>query len=128
MSKVQQIQVGVEDGAIQGEVLTKPKKDYMDIAAKVQIGAMLMLYAGAALASSGGSDFGDGLCRLVNVFNGKVSFAVLMLGIIAGALTWIFGEEMNGMLKKLVNIVFAGGVIAGGAGLLKTIFPGLNPC
>ncbi|MGC0153566.1 TrbC/VirB2 family protein [Chromobacterium vaccinii] len=120
MSEIQQMQVG--------EAMAKPKKDYMDIAAKVQVGAMLMLYAGAALASSGGSDFGDSLCRLVNVFNGKVSFAVLMLGIIAGALTWIFGEEMNGMLKKLVNIVFAGGVIVGGAGLLKTLFPSLNPC
>lgn len=85
-------------------------------------------YAGAAAAQSTTTSISDtsapwdsSLCGVAGWFKGAGPIAVATIAFAAAGLGFLFGEELTGMLKKLVNIVMAVSIVIGGAAIVGYI-------
>lgn len=90
-------------------------------------GAMIVsCYAGAAVAQTSGSGtvsdtsapWDSTLCGVAGWFKGAGPIAVATIAFAAAGLGFLFGEELTGMLKKIVNILMAISVVIGGAAIV----------
>jgi type IV secretory pathway VirB2 component (pilin) len=93
-------------------------------------GALIVsCYAGAAVAQTSTSTsvsdtsapWDSSLCGVAGWFKGSGPIAVATIAFAAAGLGFLFGEELTGMLKKLVNIVMAVSVVIGGAAIVGYI-------
>ena len=88
------------------------------------MGFILAGYAGAAAAVGVGDDSApwDGpLCGVAGWFKGSTPIAVGTIAFAAAGLSFLFGEELTGILKKVVNIVMAICLVVGGAAFVGWI-------
>ncbi|MFC3110933.1 TrbC/VirB2 family protein [Undibacterium arcticum] len=97
----------------------KPKMS----ATQFWVGVWCMVYGGLALAqTAGGSMPWDGpLCGFANALRGPAALAISTVAFFAAGASFLWGEEIAGMSKKLVTIVMGVTVLIGGAGLVGWI-------
>lgn len=89
---------------------------------QVNVVGWLLLYAGAALAqSSTGAPWDGPLCGVAGWFKGPTALAVGSIAFAAAAGGFIYGEEFNGIMKKVVNIVMAVSLLIGGTSIVGWI-------
>lgn len=82
----------------------------------------LCIYAGAALAVDNNAAPWDGpLCGVAGWFKGTTPIAIGTIAFAAAAAGFFWGEELTGMLKKLVNLVIALSIMIGGASFVGWI-------
>jgi type IV secretion system protein VirB2 len=88
---------------------------------------ILSSYAAAAAAQTSTSvsdtsaPWDSSLCGVAGWFKGSGPIAVATIAFAAAGLGFLFGEELTGMLKKLVNIVMAVAIVIGGAAIVGYI-------
>lgn len=78
-------------------------------------------YAGAAAAQSvsdSSAPWDKPLCGVAGWFKGTTPIAVGTIAFAAAGLGFLFGEELTGILKKVVNIVIAIALVIGGASFI----------
>ncbi|MCW3585113.1 TrbC/VirB2 family type IV secretion system protein [Burkholderia cenocepacia] len=81
-------------------------------------------YAGAAAAQSvsdSSAPWDGPLCGVAGWFKGSTPIAVGSIAFAAAGLGFLFGEELTGILKKVVNIVMAICLVVGGAAFVGWI-------
>jgi type IV secretion system protein VirB2 len=81
-------------------------------------------YAGAAAAQSvsdNSAPWDGALCGVAGWFKGSTPIAVGTIAFAAAGLGFLFGEELTGILKKVVNIVMAICLVVGGAAFVGWI-------
>lgn len=89
---------------------------------KRQVGVLLALltYTGFALAQD--SMPWDGpLCGLQSSLRGPAALAISTIAFFAAGATFLWGEEIAGVSKKLTTIVMAVSILIGGASLVGWI-------
>ncbi|MFC4484267.1 TrbC/VirB2 family protein [Cupriavidus campinensis] len=84
-----------------------------------QVWAVLVLstYAGLAAAQSA-APWEGGLCGVANWFKGPTMVAIGSIAFAAAAGGFVFGEELTGIMKKVVNIVAAVCLAVGGGAFI----------
>lgn len=85
------------------------------------VAAWIMLYAGLAAAAGDGMPWEGPLCGLANGFRGPTALAVASIAFFAAGASFLWGEEIAGISKKLVTIFMAVSVILGSAALVGWI-------
>ena len=86
------------------------------------IAASLVLASQGALAQDGGSELGDGVCKLVNVLTGKWLFGFTILATLGAGAALLFGGEITDGLKKIATIISIVGIILATSSLLSMAF------
>lgn len=85
---------------------------------------ILSAYAGLAVAQSvtdGRAPWDSSLCGVANWFKGPTMLAVGTIAFGAAGAGFVFGEELTGILKKVVNITMGVCLAVGGAAFLGWI-------
>jgi len=82
---------------------------------------MLFGYAGLALAAGDGAPWEGPLCGLAGWFRGPTALAIASIAFFAAGASFLWGEEIAGISKKLVTIFMAVCVILGGTSLVGWI-------
>lgn len=85
---------------------------------------VLSLYAGLAVAQSvtdGHAPWDSSLCGVASWFKGPTMLAVGTIAFGAAGAGFVFGEELTGILKKVVNITMGICLAVGGAAFLGWI-------
>jgi len=80
----------------------------------------LLAHAGLALASDT-MPWDSPLCGLANALRGPTALAVSTIAFFAAGASFLWGEEIAGMSKKLVTIFMAVAILIGGASLVGWI-------
>lgn len=78
-------------------------------------------YAGLAAAQSvgdGTAPWDSSLCGVANWFKGTTMIAIGTVAFGAAGAGFVFGEELTGIMKKVVNIVMAIGLAIGGSAFI----------
>lgn len=97
-------------------------KKYFKVGTHFWIGFWCLVYGGAAFAQAGGAMPWDGpLCGFANALRGPAALAISTVAFFAAGASFLWGEEIAGMSKKLVTIVMAVSVLIGGASLVAWI-------
>lgn len=77
----------------------------------IAFGLSLLVYQGYAV----GADLGDGMCKVVDIFTGKVIIAITTVAFVASGLGVLFGGELNDFMKGVVKTIFIfSGILFGG--------------
>lgn len=77
-------------------------------------GLLLTMYGGSAIA--GDLDFiTKPLCGFANVFKGPLALAVATIAFFGAGAAALWGEEIAGISKKMVNIIMAVTIMIGGS-------------
>lgn len=97
------------------EVLKKYRKSIRRVAVFV----MLLPYATMALADQ--LPWEKPLCAVATALNGPTAFAIATVAFFAAAATFLWGEEIAGMSKKLVTIVMAVSILLGGVAFVSWV-------
>lgn len=90
------------------------------------VGALLMLSCSGAFAA--GDELGDGICKLVNLLQGKFLFGVSVLAMLGGGAALLFGAELTDGIKKAVTIVAIVGLVVSFASILSMAFSSMTSC
>jgi len=92
---------------------------------KRQVGVLvaLLAYTGFALAqtSSDAMPWDSPLCGLQSSLRGPAALAISTVAFFAAGATFLWGEEIAGVSKKLTTIVMAVSILIGGASLVSWI-------
>lgn len=86
----------------------------------VMSAVMLFGYAGLAMAADG-APWEGALCGLAGWFRGPTALAIATIAFFAAGASFLWGEEIAGISKKLVTIFMAVCIILGGASLVGWI-------
>ena len=86
---------------------------------QIYMAFMLALYAGAAAAQA--MPWESPLCGLAAGFRGPTALAIASIAFFAAGASFLWGEEIAGISKKLVTIFIAISVILGAASLVGWI-------
>jgi type IV secretion system protein VirB2 len=81
---------------------------------------MLFGYASIAMAEDG-APWESALCGLAGWFRGPTALAIATIAFFAAGASFLWGEEIAGISKKLVTIFMAVCIILGGASLVGWI-------
>lgn len=90
------------------------------IGSSIWMGVILMLYAGFACAADG-LPWESPLCALANGFRGPTALAVASIAFFAAAASFLWGEEIAGISKRLVTIFMAVSILLGSMALVGWI-------
>lgn len=87
------------------------------------VGFWLLVYGGLALAQVNNEalPWEGPLCGLANGFKGPTALAVATIAFFCAGASFLWGEELTGMAKKLVTIFMAVSTILGGTALVGWI-------
>lgn len=88
--------------------------------AKLWMVLCLLAYAGMAVAQQALPWEGP-LCGLANGFRGPTALAVASIAFFAAAVSFLWGEEIAGVSKKLVTIFMAISILLGSVALVGWI-------
>lgn len=94
---------------------------------KVMVVVMFMAYAGAAFAGSS-DPLGNGICKVVELLTGKWAFGLSVMALVGVAAAFLFGVEMNEVMKKIAVFITAVAFLIGGASVLTYVFPSMTGC
>lgn len=83
------------------------------------VGFWFMVYGSAAMAQA--MPWDSPLCGFANALRGPAALAISTVAFFAAGASFLWGEEIAGMSKKLVTIVMGVTVLLGGAGLVGWI-------
>lgn len=83
------------------------------------VGFWMLTYGG--LASAQAMPWDGPLCGFANALRGPAALAISTVAFFAAGASFLWGEEIAGMSKKLVTIVMGVTVLIGGAGLVGWI-------
>lgn len=83
------------------------------------VGFWLLVYGGLASAQS--MPWDGPLCGFANALRGPAALAISTVAFFAAGASFLWGEEIAGMSKKLVTIVMGVTVLIGGASLVGWI-------
>lgn len=95
------------------------KKDMASLGNLMTV-VMLFGYAGLAMAADG-APWEGALCGLAGWFRGPTALAIATIAFFAAGASFLWGEEIAGISKKLVTIFMAVCIILGGASLVGWI-------
>lgn len=82
---------------------------------------VLSTYAGLAAAQAAGAPWESGLCGVAGWFKGPTMIAVGTIAFAAAAAGFVWGEDLTGIMKKVVNIVAAIALAIGGSAVVGWI-------
>lgn len=91
------------------------------------LGALILLLmflttnAHATAGTGGGLPYEEGLDKLRASVTGPVAFVLSLIGIVIGALTLVFGGDMNGFFRFMVFIVLVIAVAVGAQNVLANM-------
>jgi type IV secretory pathway VirB2 component (pilin) len=88
------------------------------------MGLWLAGYAGLAAAQTvgdGSAPWDSSLCGVAGWFKGTTMIAIGTVAFGAAGAGFLFGEELTGIMKKVVNIIMAVGLAVGGSSILGWI-------
>lgn len=91
--------------------------------AQFWVGFWMLTYGGlaAAQAAGGGMPWDTPLCGFATALRGPAALAISTVAFFAAGASFLWGEEIAGMSKKLVTIVMGVTVLIGGAGFVSWI-------
>lgn len=92
-------------------------------ASQLWVGIWCLFYGGLALAQSagGGMPWDSPLCGFATALRGPAALAISTVAFFAAGASFLWGEEIAGMSKKLVTIVMGISVLLGGAAFVGWI-------
>jgi len=70
----------------------------------VMIGALILLYGGAAMAYSGGMPWEGPICQVARSLSGPTATAIAIIAIVCSGLMMAFGE-LGGIFKSLLGLL-----------------------
>lgn len=94
-------------------------KKYLSLA-NLMTALLLTLYAGMVLADSG-APWESTLCGFAGWFKGPTALAVATVAFFAAGASFLWGEEIAGISKKLITIFMAICIILGGSSMVGWI-------
>lgn len=94
--------------------------------APLAIGVFLMLSCNGAFAA--GDELGEGICKLVNLLQGKFLFGIAVLAMLGGGAALMYGAELTDGIKKAATIVAIVGLIVSFGSILSMAFGSLVSC
>jgi type IV secretion system protein TrbC len=87
----------------------------------IYLAALLMCYGSAAFAQSSDMPWNSWLSSLACNLRGGTAVTVATIAFAVAGMGYLWGEEMSGIMKKLVNIVIAVAICIGGATIINAI-------
>lgn len=87
---------------------------------RMTMGAVLMFYGGAVFADDS-MPWNSWLNSLACNLRGGTAVTVATIAFAVAGMGYLWGEEMSGIMKKLVNIVIAVAICIGGATIINAI-------
>lgn len=92
-----------------------------DVASLGNLMTVVMLFGYAGLAMAQAAPWESSLCGLAGWFRGPTALAIATIAFFAAGASFLWGEEIAGISKKLVTIFMAVCIILGGASLVGWI-------
>lgn len=90
---------------------------------------LLGTYASGAYAEVAGAMPWDGpVCTVANAITGKLAFGISIAAFFGAGASLVWGEELSGIVKKLLTIVVAVSILVGGSSIYKLIAGGSPGC
>lgn len=68
------------------------------------------------------------VCTVANALTGKLAFGISIAAFFGAGASLVWGEELSGIVKKLLTIVVAISILVGGSSIYKLIAGGAPGC
>lgn len=68
------------------------------------------------------------VCTVANALTGKLAFGLSIAAFFGAGASLVWGEELSGIVKKLLTIVVAISILVGGSSIYKLIAGGAPGC
>lgn len=87
----------------------------------IVLGLALLALPALAFAAGEAAPWDGALCWLVGALKGKTAIAVATIAFVAAAVGFVWGEQLTGIFKTLVNIFVAVCIMLGASSIVTTI-------
>lgn len=87
---------------------------------------LLGAYASGAYAQA--MPWDGPVCTVANALTGKLAFGISIAAFFGAGASLVWGEELSGIVKKLLTIVVAISILVGGSSIYKLIAGGAPGC
>jgi len=101
----------------------KIQSNFLNSKNGTRLAVLVALLAIPALAFAAGeaAPWDGALCWLVGALKGKTAIAVATIAFVAAAVGFVWGEQLTGIFKTLVNIFVAVCIMLGAGSIVNTI-------